>query len=631
MCGIAGLMTGEKVNHDILQEMIQSLKHRGPDDTGFYIDNNIGMAHSRLSIMDPENGKQPIANEDGSIIVIFNGEIYNHLLLRKDMEEKGHHIENNSDTAVLPHMYEEYGFEMFEKLNGQFAIAIWERMKRRLVLARDRMGEKPLFYYHKNRKLCFASEAKAIFKSKIVSAAISPAALKQVFTYWTTLSDSSIFKDINQIPQGCYLVYENCHTYIESYWSLKYTRDKNNKYKDVKEFTDELESKLINSIKGRMLADVPISFYLSGGLDSSLITGIASKVSNQSLNTFSITFDDSNFDEARYQDYMSRYLGTNHKNVMFNKQEIPSIIKEAIYHTEVPLMRSGAFPMYVLARLVRSSGIKVVLSGEGSDELFGGYDIFREVQIREFCNRKPESKYRTSLYKRVNNFVQGLDKQPASSLSLFYNNSNAQLWFGSHQSRWKLGSYSTQFFSKEYREAMKERDEVKQMEEFLPEEFMTWTPLQRAQYLEVQTLFSNYLLSSQGDRVSMAASVECRYPFLDYDVVDFANSLPDNKKILGLNEKYIVKKLAQKYVPEMITKRKKFPYRAPISISELIKDEYIKYMISSDKLKQCEIFNPSSTERFIASASLKQDPNERDCMLFMGILTTQILCDEFIG
>jgi asparagine synthase (glutamine-hydrolysing) len=631
MCGIAGLITGEKIEYELLREMINSIKHRGPDDTGIYLEGNVGLAHTRLSIMDPMNGRQPIVNEDDSIVVIFNGEIYNHLLLRKGLEERGHILRNNSDTAILPHMYEEYGVRMFEKLNGQFAVAIWDRVKGKLVLGRDRLGEKPLYYYHHNETFCFASEVKAILKSRVVDAAISPISLKQVFTYWTTLSNRSIFEDIYQIPPGCSLVYENCHKYIEAYWKISYSRTESSGYKSIVDYTNELEEKLVKSIKGRMMSDVPISFYLSGGLDSSLITGIAARISNQSLNTFSIGFDDSNFDESQYQDHMAKYLETNHHSVTFYKSQIPSIVREVINHTEVPLLRSGAFPMYVLAKLVRSNDTKVVLSGEGSDELFGGYDIFREVKIREFCERNPESKYRAALYKRVNNFVQGLDKQPASSLSLYYNNPSAKTWLSSHYSRWRLGTYSQQFFSQDYREIIKNSDELKQMEELLPKDFMDWSPLQRAQYLEVETLFSNYLLSSQGDRVSMAASIECRYPFLDYELVEFANSIPDNKKIMGLNEKHIVKKLAQKYVPEMITSRKKFPYRAPINIHELMKDEYIRYMLSLESLKLFGIFNPISTVKFISSAAHKQMPSERDCMLFMGILTTQILYDEFMG
>jgi asparagine synthase (glutamine-hydrolysing) len=327
---------------------------------------------------------------------------------------------------------------------------------------------------------------------------------------------------------------------------------------------------------------------------------------------------------------MSEYLGTKHQKVMFSKKQIPSIKKVVIYHTEVPLLRSGAFPMYVLANLVRSNDIKVVLSGEGSDELFGGYDIFREVKIREFCSKNPESKLRAALYKRVNNFVPGMNSQSVNSLSLYYNSTDSQSRFSSHLSRWKLGSYSQQFFSQEYRESMKNYNELKLLEDFLPHDYLEWTPIQRAQYLEVTTLFSNYLLSSQGDRVSMAASVECRYPFLDYEVAEFASALPDSMKIRGLNEKYIVKKLAEKYVPDIITKRKKFPYRAPINIPELMKYEYVRHIISGSSIEQFGVFNRNSVEKFVSSISLKENPNERDCMLFMGILTTQILCEQFI-
>ena len=630
MCGIAGLMTGYKIEYGILQDMIESIKYRGPDDTGIYIDDHIGLGHARLSIMDPQNGKQPAASEDESVIVIFNGEIYNFQTLKKDLLAMGHCLKNNSDTAILPHMYEEYGPDMFKMLNGQFAIAIWDKHKKRLILARDRFGEKPLYYFHKGKTFCFASEAKSILKSGLIKAAISPVALKQIFTYWTTLGDRSIFEEIYQVPPGNYLLFEDSKTVIKSYWNCTYSRDTDTKCKDKDDLINELENKMVSSVKNRMMSDVPISFYLSGGLDSSIITGIAAKISNKILNTFSIAFDDNNFDESKYQDYMSQYLGTKHNKVMFSRKQIPSIIKDVIYHTEVPLLRSGAFPMYVLANLVKSNDIKVVLSGEGSDELFGGYDIFREVKIREFCSKNPNSKFRAALYKRINNFIPGMSSRSVNSLSLYYNSADSKSAFSSHSSRWKIGSYSQQFFMPEYHEAMKNFNEIENLTNIIPDGFFEWTPIQRAQFLEVITLFSNYLLSSQGDRVSMAANVECRYPFLDYEVADFAAALPDKMKIMGLNEKYIVKKLAEKYVPNIIIKRKKFPYRAPIDISELMKDEYIRYIISINRLKQFGVFKPYAVERFISSALLKESPNERDCMLFMGILTTQILYEQFI-
>lgn len=630
MCGIAGLMTGHRIEYNILKDMVGSIKYRGPDDTGYYMDDDIGLGHTRLSIMDPQNGKQPTRNEDESIVVIFNGEIYNFLTLRKDLQEKGHQIRNHSDTAILPHLYEEYGISMFEKLNGQFAVAIWDKNKKRLVLARDRFGEKPLFYFHKDNIFCFASEAKAILKSGFIPAVISPVALKQVFTYWTTLSDRSIFRDIYQVPPGTYLIFEKGQADIKTYWDYSYSKETELKTEDRNDFIDQLESKMISSVKNRMISDVPISFYLSGGLDSSLIAGMAAKISNKSLNTFSIAFDDSNFDESEYQNYMSRYLGTNHQSVMFSKKQIPTIIKDVIYHTEVPLLRSGAFPMYVLADLVRSNDIKVVLSGEGSDELFGGYDIFREVKIRDFCSKNPDSKWGAALYKKINNFVSGLANQSANSLSLYYNSTDSESCFSSHLSRWKLSSYSQQFFSPKYRELMKNYDELRALEDFLPKDYLEWSPIQRAQYLEVTTLFSNYLLSSQGDRVSMASSVECRYPFLDYEVADFAAALPDHMKIMGLNEKYIVKKIAHKYVPDRITGRKKFPYRAPIDISKLLQDEYIRYITSECSLKQFNVFNPNTVAKFLSSVEAKESPSERDCMMFMGVLTTQILCEQFV-
>ncbi len=630
MCGIAGLMTGHKIEYRILQDMVGSIKYRGPDDTGYYMDDSIGLGHTRLSIMDPQNGKQPATNEDESIVVIFNGEIYNFLTLRKDLQKKGHQLRNNSDTAILPHLYEEHGLNMFEMLNGQFAIAIWDKNKNRLILARDRFGEKPLYFFHKDKVFCFASEAKAILKSGFILASISPIALKQVFTYWTTLSDRSIFQDIYQVPPSTYLVFENGQVDIKTYWDYTYATGDEAISKDRNDLIDELESKMISSVKNRMVSDVPISFYLSGGLDSSLITGIAAKITNKSLNTFSIAFDDSYFDESEYQNYMSGYLGTKHQSIMFTKEQIPSIIKDVIYHTEVPLLRSGAFPMYVLANLVRSNDIKVVLSGEGSDELFGGYDIFREVKIRDFCSKNPDSKWGAALYKQINNYVTGLASHSVNSLSLYYNNTDSGSCLSSHLSRWKLSSYSQQFFSPEYREAMKNYDELSALEDFLPHGYLEWSPIQRAQYLEVTTLFSNYLLSSQGDRVSMAAGVECRYPFLDYEVAEFAATLPDYMKIMGLNEKYIVKKMAQKYVPEAITGRKKFPYRAPIDISKLLQDEYVRYMTSDCRLKQINIFNSETVAKFLSTIKVKQNPSERDCMLFMGVLTTQILCEQFI-
>lgn len=631
MCGIVGLITEKKVEHELIYKMIESIKHRGPDDTGSYINKNIGLGYSRLSIIDPENGKQPVANEDESIVVVFNGEIFNYLELREELRCGSHTIKNNSDTAILPHMYEQYGLEMFEKLNGQFAIAIWDEKNRKLVLARDRMGEKPLYYFYNGQSLCFASEVKAILKSGIVKPEISPDALSQVFTYWSTLSDRSVFQDVYSIPPACFLVFQDRSKTIMPYWEFRYNEVRNENKHDINYYINELDLRLRKSIKRCMLADVPLLFYMSGGLDSSIISAIAADISSERLNTFSITFDDVFFDESEYQKLMSNYLGTNHQELRFTMKELPSIIKEVIYYTETPVLRTGVFPMYALAKLVNMNNKKVVLSGEGADELFGGYDIFREVKIREFCKRDPSSRFRAALYKRVNNYIRDLDSQPVNSLSMFYDRSDMQWLTSSHTSRWILWKYSKQFFSKEFQSRMNEYDYEKSIMDLLPEKFDRLTPIQRAQYLEIMIFLPNYLLSSQGDRVSMASGVECRYPFLDNEVLDFAAILPDNFKIKALNEKYIVKKLAQKYLPQEIINRKKYPYRAPINIPELMQDEYIEYILGYSKLKDFGVFNPDAVKKYLLSLLNKRNINEKDIMLFLGILTTQILIEHYVA
>jgi asparagine synthase (glutamine-hydrolysing) len=634
MCGIAGLISARAVDYDrLVRIMVDSIGYRGPDETGFYTDGTIGLGHARLAIIDPAGGSQPAISEDGGIVVIFNGEIYNHLELREELQRRGHRLSNNSDTAVLPHLYEEYGDAMFGRLNGQFAIAVWDKRNKRLLLGRDRYGEKPLYYHRRGDEFCFASEAKALFRRGLVTAEISPAALGHIFTFWTTAGDESVFQGVRQVLPGTCLIVEGGALVTKPFWRPAFPHEtvwsRDAVGADERELTEELERRLVESVKNRMMADVPISFYLSGGLDSSLVACIAATLGIGRLNTFSVTFDDEAFDESVYQRYLSDALETNHRSVSFSRDRIPSLLREVVYHTEVPLLRSGAFPMYVLAGLVRKEGIKVVLTGEGSDELFGGYDIFREVKIRQFIARAPRSEVRPALYQKINNFVKPAGDQSLPGLSYFHGRGTDGL-FDSHLSRWRLGAYSRQFFSREFAQRMAEDDPLDALRPELPADFGAWTGVQRAQYLEMATLFSNYLLSSQGDRVSMGQSVECRYPFLDYNLADFASALPDTMKIRGLTEKYILKKLARKFVPELITKRQKFPYRAPIDIAAMMRDDEVRRLLDAGSLRKTGIFNPAAVERFMASALRKESASERDCMIFMGLLTTQVLSDLFI-
>ncbi|MNM08616.1 Asparagine synthetase [glutamine-hydrolyzing] 1 [compost metagenome] len=630
MCGIAGIFNASGVDATTLHVMTESLGHRGPDDIGFFHDGQIGLGHVRLSILDPEHGKQPVANEDGSVIVIFNGEIFNYLALRDMLKRRGHAIPNDSDTAILPHMYEEYGLDMFGRLNGQFAIAIWDRRQSTLILARDRMGEKPLYYAREGNRLCFASECKAILKSGFVKPVISSRAMRQVFTYWSTLGDTSVFEHISSVPPGSMLVCQKGEVRIAPYWSFTYPAGCTKETCSLEDYIEELDVRLTQAIERRLLSDVPVSFYLSGGLDSSLILAIASRRLSRRPDTFSLTFEDRHFDESRYQRAMLDTLETNHHEVRYSMDDLPGVIRETVRHTETPLVRTGAFPMFVLARLVGSRGRKVVLSGEGSDELFGGYDLFREVKIRTFVSRNPDSNFRSALYKRVNQFVNGLNDQPVRSLAMYYGSSSADSVLGSHVSRWRLFDSSLRLFSADYRYEMAQGGKFQDVEGFLPPGFAEWTPIRRAQFLELLIFLPNYLLSSQGDRVAMAAGVECRYPFLDSDMLDYAMDLPDSLKLKGLDEKYILKKLARKYVPGEIINRTKFPYRAPVDLARLLNDEYIRYVLEPDTIRRFGIFDPESAGKYIAFLSSKERVNEKDIMRFMGILTTQVLAEQFM-
>jgi asparagine synthase (glutamine-hydrolysing) len=280
MCGIAGLIAGDKTEYGpTLRAMLGSIAYRGPDESGFYTDGTIGLAHARLAILDPQNGRQPAMSEDGGVVVIYNGEIYNFKALRNELEQKGHVIANNSDTAVLPHLYEEDGPEMFKKLNGQFAVAVWDKFNKKLILGRDRFGEKPLYYCRRGTDFCFASEAKAIFQSGIVKPELSPDALRHVFTFWTTVGDESVFRNIYQLPPGSFLIFENGEPTVAPYWRQTFPgpADASGKRRDAADYAGELEARFVASVMDRMIADVPVSFYISGGLDSALVACIAAK------------------------------------------------------------------------------------------------------------------------------------------------------------------------------------------------------------------------------------------------------------------------------------------------------------------------------------------------------------------
>ena len=639
MCGIAGIVNlkGTPIDQSLLHSMVGMLHHRGPDATGTYTDKHVGLAHARLSIIDLAGGQQPMHNEDKSVWITFNGEIFNYRELRQDLIRKGHTFATQSDTEVIVHLYEEEGEECVRYLNGQWAFAIWDANRQRLFLSRDRLGVRPLFYTITGQTLLFASEIKSILAHPAVTRAIDLHALDQLFTFWVTLQPRTIFKDILELPPGHSLTVEHGKTVVRPYWRLEYPLCF--EPMDEQACAGRLSELLADAVKLRLRSDVPVGAYLSGGLDSTVITALIKRFSDAPLKTFSVTFDDPEFDESAFQKEATDFLKTDHAEIHCSYQDIGRVFPEVVWHAEKPLLRTAPAPLYLLSQLVRDHGYKVVLTGEGSDELLGGYDIFKEAKIRRFWGAFPESKIRPLLLQRLYPYLQNLQSQSPAYLKAFFHVRQEDLSspFFSHIPRWELTSKLKMFFSEAVKSELRGDEVYTDLQSLLPSDYFKWDGFSQAQYLETMYLLPGYILSSQGDRMAMAHSVEGRFPFLDYRVVEFAARIPPRLKMKVLNEKYILKRAVGDLVPLSIKKRAKQPYRAPEAKSffggdtGVTRHEYVDELLSAKRIQKDGIFNPVSVQNLVEKAKRGQTVGIKDNMTLVGILSTQLVIDQFIN
>jgi len=640
MCGITGLFyqnNSGSFDKRILENMISKLDHRGPDDKGYYISNNVGLAQSRLSIIDIAGGKQPIHNEDKSIQVIFNGEIFNYIELRQDLLKRGHRFYTHSDTEVIVHAYEQYGLNFVNYLNGQFAIAIWDNNKHEMIIARDRVGIRPLFYAtNKNNQFVFGSEMKAILAHPDFSAEIDPVGINQVFTLWVNVPPRTIFKNIFELPPGHLMTinYENSKIY--KYWELSFPGEREYEDKPLAYYSDKLKELLYDSVTIRLRADVPVASYLSGGIDSSIISSLVKKYHNNDLITFSVAFQDEIYDERKYQMEMVKHIKTDHRIVEATYQSIGDSFKDVVYYAEKPIIRSAPAPLFILSRLVRENNIKVVLTGEGADEVFGGYNIFKEDKIRRFWARFPESKIRPELLTTLYPYIKKDADQGKSFWQLFFKKglTDIQNPYYSHKLRWDNTSYIKKFINKDYSNSFNDNDDIfNPLDNYINKDIMKWHPLSRAQYLEMTLFMSGYLLSSQGDRMMMGNSVEGRFPFLDHRVVEFASTIPPEYKLNVLNEKYILKQTYKDILPASIVKRDKQPYRAPIYQCFLNNNGLnTNGILSPEKLVDFGYFDSRFVDKLInkAKSANGQPIAARDDMAIVGITSLQLLHEHFV-
>ena len=635
MCGIAGYFDiSNKASKTVLNRMLTRINHRGPDECGIYLDDNIGFGSVRLSIIDIAGGHQPMPNEDLTLWIVFNGEIFNYVELRKELEEKGHRFRTQSDTEVIVHLYEEYGVECLTKLNGQFVFSIWDKNKQELFLARDRVGIRPLYYYQTADLFVYGSEIKAIFEHEKVNRELSEKGIAETFTFWTTISPNTVFKEVKECPPGHFIKFKNNQITIKRYWELSFATKENYYQGTFEEAILKFEELFQDSVRIRLRADVPVAAYLSGGIDSSITTAYIKKIEPKVLQTFSVGFTEKEFDETYYQNIASQYFDTKHISHICTTKEVAENFPKVVWHCEMPLLRTSPSPMFSLSKKVRENNIKVVITGEGADELLAGYNIFKENKIRHFWAKDPKSRIRPLLLKKLYPYIKALQNANPNALKMFfgYKLSETDSPIYSHLLRWKNSSNIKNHFSKATQEKLSEFDPYKNLMANLSEEMDKMDSLAKAQYIEMIVFLSGYLLSSQGDRMGMANSVEGRYPFLDHRIIEFCASLPPDFKLKGLNEKVLLKKMMKGKLPEEILNRPKQAYRAPILSSFLGADapKFVMELLSAESLLEAGIFNPDSVSKLLVKMNSGKAYSEIDNMALTAIISTQLLYKQFI-
>ena len=638
MCGIAGIVpasSSEAPDRGRLDRMIHVLEHRGPDGFGFHVAPGVGLAHARLSIIDLATGSQPIRNETGSIWVVFNGEIFNYVELRQRLEAAGHRFYTHSDTEVLVHAYEEFGLGFVDHLNGQFAIALWDAERRRLVLARDRVGIRPLLYAETREGLAFASEAKSLFAGGWLNCELDPVALAEVGTFWSCVAPRTPFRNIQALPPGHLAVWQDGRLELRRYWDWNFAERGVRPSCSLDEAVEELRELFIDSVRLQLRADVPVGAYLSGGLDSSAVTAAIRRFTSTPLKTFSLAFRNQEFDEREYQQEVARFLNTDHVMLSVESSDIGAAVPRAIWHIESPIVRTAGVPLMLLAQKVRETGFKVVLTGEGADEVFGGYDLFKEGKIRRFWARQPNSAWRPLLLRRLYGYLANSPVSRGALAGGFFGQSldDPEDPYFAHRPRWAMTNRVLRLLTPDFRQRIEAAHPLGRLAELVPRPDARWEPLSRDQYVEAHTLLTGYLLHAQGDRVAMAASIEGRYPFLDHRLVEFANRLPPNWKIRGLEEKYILRRAVADWLPPRIVRRTKQPYRAPDSESFFRAGralDYVEDALAAQRVREAGYFDPVLVARLVEKCKAGGAIGFGDNVAFVTVLTTQLLHQQFV-
>ncbi|MCG3155179.1 MAG: Asparagine synthetase [glutamine-hydrolyzing] 1 [bacterium] len=598
MCGICGIMTfspSAAIAPEELRRMNDAIFHRGPDEEGFYHHEQIGMAMRRLSIIDLSSGQQPISNEDGTLWIVFNGEIYNYLELRAELERRGHRFKTRSDTEAIVHAYEEYGVECPSKLNGMFGFAIWDTRRRSLFLSRDRLGKKPLYYYAGRDRFIFASEMKSILQAQGVPRQISPEALDLYLTYEYVPAPHTILADLKKLPAGhSLLIKADGKTELRRYWDLHF---RENGYHSA-ELQHGLVELLQDAVKIRLMSEVPLGAFLSGGIDSSCIVALMARAMDQPVKTFSIGFEEGSYNELHYAREIARHYRTDHKEFILRPNAL-ELTEKLVRHLDEPLGDFSIFPTYLVSKMAREH-VTVVLSGDGGDELFAGYDAYRADRMYRAYRRLPAF-VRHGLVSPAARLLPPTEKKKGAFNKIKRFVEGTQYPEDLQHVRWMI-FLAAQEKRLLYGEALRAVDMQHGAHDFMRHHFQhadSQDEVNRQLYVDIKTYLCDDIMVKV-DRMSMAASLEARAPFLDYRVVEYAATIPSALKLRGKQTKWILKQAMAELLPPQIIKRGKEGFSIPIK--NWLKQELRPLMLdvlSPARLKRDGFFDAAYVQRLV--------------------------------
>jgi asparagine synthase (glutamine-hydrolysing) len=589
MCGIAGIVSLDKkpVNPNELQQMCDAIIHRGPDDEGFYFEPGVGLGMRRLSIIDLHTGHQPIHNEDGSIQIVFNGEIFNYKELRQDLQQRGHSFYTDTDTETIVHLYEEYGpKKAIEKLRGMFAFALWDGRKRQLLLARDRVGIKPLFYAYSRGRLVFASELKAILQLPEIDVALNWKSTQRLFSFLSTPATESIVEGVHKLGAGHMLIAaENQELWLEQYWDVRFVPDY---VHDENYFVERLRELLLEAVRLRMVSDVPVGAFLSGGLDSSSVVALMSGLASEPIKTYTIGFEDSGFNETPYARRVAEQFGTVHTEQILAMDAL-DVIDDIAWYLDEPLGDSSVIPTYMVSKLA-AKDVKVSLSADGGDELFAGYDKY-VVESRERNYRFVPSAVRRAMGhigRRLKEGTRGKNYLEHFAMDGVKRYLDATTFFKLQEQK--------NLFNPEVFEQMS-GNPGRSEAEHLRRHDGNW--LSSLQYLDLKSYLPLDILTKV-DRMSMAHSLEARVPLLDHKLIEFAATIPPELQLKEGTTKYIFKKAMRGILPDAIIDRPKHGFAVPLG--QWFKgrfDDFLHDLLLSDTSRRRGILNIEHVEQLM--------------------------------